>query len=92
MAAVIADLFSGGRLIEVIIGVVVAEGILLGVYYRLRGRGIAFAELWPFLLSGVFLLLALRAALVDGGWSSVAIWLSLAFAAHLADLWSRWRR
>lgn len=43
-------------------------------------------------LSGICLLLALRAALTDAAPGAVALWLGLSFAAHLADLAARLRR
>jgi hypothetical protein len=44
------------------------------------------ASLVANLLSGLFLILALRAALVGAGATAIGIWLGLGFLAHLADL------
>lgn len=43
-------------------------------------------------LSGICLLLALRAALTDAAPGAVALWLGLGFAAHLADIAARLKR
>jgi hypothetical protein len=43
------------------------------------------------LLPGLFLLLALRAALVGEAWTRIAMLLALALVAHLGDLWRRMR-
>ncbi|WP_223998616.1 hypothetical protein [Aureimonas sp. SA4125] len=42
-------------------------------------------------LSGLFLILALRAALIDAGALWIALFLALGFAAHLGDLVGRLR-
>ena len=57
-----------------------------------RGRGISPLDALASLLAGVFLLLALRAALTAEPWTAVALWLAGALAAHLADVARRWRR
>jgi hypothetical protein len=41
------------------------------------------------MLAGVFLLLALRCALVDERWPWIATWLLFALIAHLSDLAGR---
>jgi hypothetical protein len=41
------------------------------------------------LLAGLFLLLALRTALIGSSWQVVALWLLAALIAHLIDLWQR---
>jgi hypothetical protein len=43
------------------------------------------------MLPGVFLLLALKAALADKPWTTIAMLLGLALVAHLGDLWRRIR-
>lgn len=86
-----AELFASGRLIDVILCLVLVEAIALTVIHRLTGRGVAARELIGLLLAGGFLLLALRAALTDSAWLWVALWLTLALVAHIADLAMRWR-
>jgi hypothetical protein len=56
-----------------------------------RRRPVAVAPLVANLLSGLFLILALRAALVGAGATAIGIWLALGFLAHLADLALRLR-
>ncbi len=51
-----------------------------------RGRRIDIATA---ALPGLFLLLALRAAMGGGGATWVALWLAASFPAHLFDLWRR---
>ena len=57
-----------------------------------RGGASRRSTRWSSLLAGAFLLLALRAALTAEPWTTVALWLAGALAAHLADVARRWRR
>jgi hypothetical protein len=59
---------------------------LLLILALARRRPGAAASLVANLLSGLFLILALRAALVGAGAAAIGIWLALGFLAHLADL------
>ena len=58
-------LFDGGRVIDLILGLMAVEAIALAVLYYMTGRGIAPVRLWPNLFAGAFLMLALRASLTD---------------------------
>ena len=86
-----ADLFSSGRLVDLILVVVVLEAAVLLLYWRRARRGIAPFDLLPNLCAGVFLLLALRATLAGVGWMMVSGCLAAAGLAHLADMYRRWR-
>ncbi|MFZ5558099.1 MAG: hypothetical protein ACOZDY_15495 [Pseudomonadota bacterium] len=86
-----AELFAGGRIVDLILGLMVAEGLVLAIYRRRTGRGIALPDLAVNLLAGACLMLALRAALAGSGWVWAAAWLAAALLAHLADLGRRWR-
>ena len=84
------DLVGSGHLVEAILVLTVVEGVALGAYHRATGRGVAAADVASFLLSGIFLLLALREALVGAWWGWIAAALLGALAAHLVDLGRRW--
>lgn len=84
------DLVASGQLVEAILVLTVLEGVMLGVYHRVTGRGVAAADVASFLLSGIFLLLALREALVGAWWGWIAASLLGALVAHLVDLGRRW--
>lgn len=86
------SLFSSGHVVDLILALMLAEGALVAVYHRRAGRGVAPLDLISNLLSGVFLLFALRFALLGADWPFIAIALLAAFTAHLADLWRRWPR
>lgn len=87
-----SDLIANGRIVDIVLGFVVLEIALLTVYRRVSGRGIAARDLLFNLLAGVCLLLALRSALAGAAWIWIAVWLSAALLAHVADLARRWRR
>ena len=86
-----ADLFSSGRLVDFILGVVVLEAAALLWYWARARRGIAPLDLLPNLCAGVFLLLALRTTLAGGGWMIASFCLAAAGLAHLTDVYRRWR-
>ena len=60
--------------------------------FVLRRRAFPLAPFVANLFSGLFLILALRAALVGTGAGAVAMFLGLGFVAHLFDVASRLRR
>jgi hypothetical protein len=82
---------AGGRVVDLALVLLLAEGLLLTWLYRRQQLGVAPAALWPVLAAGTCLLLALRAALTGAVWPWVPGWLSLALLAHLLDLRRRWR-
>jgi len=88
----VADLFANGRVVDLILALVVLEAILLVLFRRATGRGVAAGDLLWNLLAGSCLLLALRGALIGAAWPWVALPLSMAFFAHLADLRRRGQR
>jgi hypothetical protein len=86
-----SELFASGRILDAILVLVVLEALGLLIWRRATGRGPKPRDIVPTLLSGLMLMLALRAALADLRWEFIAAPLTLALAAHLADLAIRWR-
>lgn len=86
------EFFASGRVADLILLMLVLEGIVLGLHHRRTGRGIAPRTILPFLLAGAAFALSLRAALTGAGWPLVALPLMGAFGAHLWDIAARWRR
>jgi hypothetical protein len=91
VTAGLAALFESGRIVDLILAVVLLEGLVIYGYRRRLGRGLSPAQLLSLLLPGVCLLMALRAALDGAAWPWVALWLLAALVSHLADLRQRWR-
>ena len=86
-----AELFANGHIVDLILGLIVVEAAVVAVYHRKTGRGVGTADLVSNLLSGICLLLALRAAMVGASWMWIALALAASLVAHLADLRRRWR-
>jgi hypothetical protein len=86
------ELFASGRIVELILGFMLVEAVVLGIYHRRSGRGVRPLDLAINLAAGALLLLALRAALVDPDPLAPAPYLAVALLAHLADLARRWQR
>jgi len=80
-----------GWVINFAVGLTVAEAIYLMANYHFRRRGLAPDEYLLNLLSGLCLMLALRATLSQGGQFTPIFLLSLAGVCHVADLVRRTR-
>ena len=86
-----SDLFASGRLVDLILLIVVIEAIVLIVYWRATGKGIAPRNLLPNLIAGALLLLALRLTIADAGWMAIGGCLAAAGVANVVDVMRRWR-
>jgi hypothetical protein len=84
-----AELFASGYIIDLILGLVVLEVLALALWRRRFGTGPTPGGLAANLASGGFLLLAVRAALVDAWWGWIALALLGSLVAHLVDLYGR---
>lgn len=80
-----------GRIVDLILALVAIEALALLAWRRWTGRGPSTAPLLANLLSGAALMVALRAALTDAHWTTIAACLSVALICHLADLVPRLR-
>jgi uncharacterized membrane protein YjjP (DUF1212 family) len=84
-------LFSNGRIVDIVIAFMVLEAIALLIANRWGSR-FGHLDIVLLLVPGLFLLLAMRAALSGDGWQTMAVWLFAALIAHLADLARRLKR
>jgi hypothetical protein len=80
------QLFASGRIIDLILLIMLAEYLTLRLYLGRGARGSALSSIALYLLSGAFLLLALRMALTGGSWIWIACCLAAAGAWHALDL------
>jgi len=87
----LAEFFSSGRAIDVILAVMAIETLLLLIYRRRSRSGPTAAQIVSNLASGAMIMLAVRSALTHSGWELTAMFLLGAFAAHLFDLALRLR-
>ncbi len=85
----VEQLISSGRIVDLIVCVMIVEGLLLTVLQRRLGFELSLRRIIVMLLAGVFLLLALRVSLQGGSWTWIALWLLAALIAHILDLLSR---
>lgn len=85
------QLYQGPLVVDIAIGFISLESLLLWAFHKFTGRGLALADCVLTILSGACLMLALRCALTPEGWPGVAFFLIAAGIAHGADLRSRWR-
>jgi hypothetical protein len=85
-------LYRDGHVIDLILILMVAEGLLLLLVHRRTGRGPGLPDLLGNLAAGMFLMLAVRTALTDAWWGWVALALVGALASHLVDLFVRYHR
>jgi fatty acid desaturase len=74
------------HLVDAILLLTVLEGVVLARWRRVSAR-----VAWGMLLPGMFLLLALRAALAGAAWPWVPAALFGALVAHCCELWARFR-
>jgi len=79
-------------LIDLVIAFTLVEAVVLVLYHRASGRGVAPRDFLTNMVSGLCLMLALRCVVRDAGASWVALSLLAAGGAHGTDLWLRWRR
>jgi len=86
----VAEYFDNASLIDLILVLVLLEGVVLAAWRRRSGRGPRPMDMLFNLAAGACLLLALRAALVNAGWIWIAASLAGALVAHAIDLYRRW--
>jgi hypothetical protein len=84
--------FVNGGVVDWILALVAAEGLLVASIRMLSGRGPELSGFFCNLVAGAFLLLALRHALVGADELKIAVCLAAAFLAHIADVFARWTR
>jgi hypothetical protein len=86
----VEQLFATGRIADIIVAVMVAECLVLLAVRFATQRGPQPLRVIANLAAGLFLVLALRAALTQAGWHVMAACLAAALIAHLTDLRARW--
>lgn len=84
-------LFESARAIDLVLGFVVLEALLLLALRRRLRRGPSPREILALLLPGACLMLAVRAALTGPSGVEIGGWLLAALVSHLVDLGLRWR-
>jgi hypothetical protein len=80
------QLFASGRIVDLILLIMLAEYLTLRLFLGRGLHGAALSGIALYLLSGAFLLLALRIALTGGSWVWIGCCLAAAGAWHALDL------
>jgi hypothetical protein len=88
----VLQLLADGTLLEWVVALMVVEAAVLLVWRARTGAGLPTSAVLCVLASGIFLMLAVRAALTSASIESVAGWLLAALVAHVADVLLRWQR
>jgi hypothetical protein len=78
-------------IVDFAIAFALVETLVLVLRYRRTRRGIAPADLLPNIAAGLFLMLALRAALAQAAWGWIVLPLAASGIAHALDLRRRQR-
>lgn len=86
------SLFATGQIADVVLALMVLEGIALTALYLAKGIGMAPRAVWINLAAGAALFLALRSALAGDHWHVTAAFLVAGLIAHAADLAIRWQK
>ena len=83
---IIESMFHSGRIADVVIAVMALEALAFTVAARVRSRTWSLRAMLAGLLPGLFLVLALKAALVQAPPFWIAAALSVSLVAHLLDV------
>lgn len=86
-------LVASGLIADIVLAAIALEALALWAYRRATGMGPRLLDLAGAMVSGAFLVLALRLALTGAGAGPILLATTGALAAHLADLARRgpWR-
>lgn len=84
-----ADLLHSPHIVDIALLVLAAEIAMLTVLRPEGTVGERLGRLLTAALPGLFLLLALRAALAGAGWGWILACVTASFPAHLVDMWRR---
>ncbi|MEM8970474.1 MAG: hypothetical protein AAGD43_00215 [Pseudomonadota bacterium] len=84
------QLIESGRIADIILALIALEIVCFALLRRLAWRAPKLVDLLGTLLSGLFLIAALRSGLAGADWTVTASFLMAALLSHLFDLWRRW--
>lgn len=85
-------LVESGRLLDIVIAFTLLEIAALWLFHRRTGRGLSLRRFLPNLMAGLFLMLAVRSAMVQADWIWIVLPLLASAVSHALDLRQRWPR
>lgn len=83
---------SSTQLVNIAIVITLLEAGVLAAVFRMTGRGIPPSHYLPNLVSGLALMVGLRAVLTGQPTGYLAACLTVSGVVHGLDMWRRWRR
>lgn len=86
------ETFGIAQIIDAVIVFTLTECVVLWLYHRRTGRGVAVREFFANMASGLCLMFALRSLATEAGAATVALFLLAAGVAHAIDILMRWKR
>lgn len=86
------SLIGSGRIVDIMVVFVVLEVLVLIMYWRRTGKGVATLPLLANVGAGGSLMLALGATLKGAAYPIIAAFLISSLIFHLSDLAIRWKR
>ena len=89
MQAWLQQWVTSGELIDVIIVITLLEAAALMAYHHQTKRGLPPRDYLLNVMSGLCLMLALRCCVFSSGWQLIALFLTGAGVAHVADIAQR---
>ncbi len=87
----VSGALSATTMVDIVIAVAVAEGLVLWIYHHRTGKGIPGRDFLPTLLAGMLLMFALRMHTAGADWTVTASLLAGGGVFHTLDLRRRWR-
>ena len=84
------QLIDSGRIADVILAIIMLELFGLLALRCMLQRGPKIIDIFGTLLSGIFLIAALRSGITGTHWTITASFLLAALLAHVFDIWRRW--
>lgn len=84
------EFFSGPHVVDLVLGLMLLEGLALVLYHRKTGRGIPTGDLLVNFLAGFVLLVTVRLAVSGAAWWWIVLGITASLPVHLLDLWRRW--
>lgn len=79
-------------IVNIALAALILEIVALSLYHVRTKRGLPLRAILMISVPGLFLMLAIKAALSDAAPQYLALLLALSLIAHLSDLYARWHR
>ncbi|MDJ0917420.1 MAG: hypothetical protein QNJ05_06605 [Woeseiaceae bacterium] len=89
---ILSELILSGRIIDIVLGVLILELLLISMLYRTKGKGVPPYPLLVNIGAGGSLALGIKASVTGADWQWIAVWLVASLVFHILDISARWQR